>query len=39
MRSLFDQNVVMWHMPVFSNSFVAFQMPALYDVHVKSAVM
>jgi len=39
MPSVFDQNVVMWSVPVLSDSFVAFQMPALYDVRVKSAVM
>jgi hypothetical protein len=39
MRSVVDRNVVMWRILVFSDSFVAFQMPALYNVHVKSAVM
>ena len=39
MRSVVDRNVVTWGVPVFSDSFVAFQMPVLYDVHVRSAVM
>ena len=39
LQSVVDRNVVMWRILVFSYSFVAFQMPALYDVHVQSAVI